>query len=214
MLQNRFDAPLSDDEWRAFLAEQTFGQLVVPARPYPLVFPTHYVYGTERGVEFHLHRKNPAFGALAGGDRVVFSVVDAQAYVPTGWNVDERADPAWAAPTSYYAAVQVLGRAAVLDDPTDVADVLNRQLLRLQPEGGHHPVEPGANPFGRMLRAIAAVRVGVEEVRAKFKFGGNRTDAERARIGLGLAQRGSDDDLRALAHLSRRGGVPPLPEQE
>lgn len=82
-------------------------------------------------------------------------------------------------PTSYYAAVQAVGRAAIVADPAEPAALLTRQMGQMQPEGGHAPVAPGPTPFGRMLSGIRGLRLEIEEVRAKFKFGGNRTAAHR-----------------------------------
>jgi transcriptional regulator len=208
MLLDRHDDPRSDAEWQAVLAGGTFGQFVVNGPDgFPLVVPTHYAYSVDRGVEFHLHRKNPAFPALAATDgRAGFAVLDAPAYIPTPWNARTGADPAWAAPTSYFAAVQVFGRATVIRDEAGIAEVLNRQLAHLQPEGGHHAVAPGANPFGKMIPGILAVRLEVEHVRARLKFGDDHTTAERERINQHLETRGSDDDRRAAAHQRRRMG--------
>ena len=206
MLLTRYDDPHTDGEWQGVLGAGTFGQFVVAgADGFPAIVPTHYVYSAARGVEFHLHRKNPAFDALrAAGGKAGFAVLDAPAYIPTAWNVDDGADPVWAAPTSYFAAVQVFGHAHVIGDAAGIADVLNRQLAHLQPEGGHHAVQPGANPFGQMLTGIWAVRLEVKEVRAKLKFGGNRTRSEQARINARLEHRARPDDLRAAEHQRRR----------
>ena len=122
-------------------------------------------------------------------------------------NRDEGADPAWSAPTSYFAAVQALGRATVIDDEPGKAAVLNRQFVRLQPEGGHNAVEPGSNPFGKMLKGIRAVRLTVDDVRVKIKVGGNRTRAVQERVAAHLAERAEGGDLAARAHLLRRSGL-------
>ncbi|MEM6782730.1 MAG: FMN-binding negative transcriptional regulator [Bacteroidota bacterium] len=180
---------------------------------FPFVVPTHYVYDPERRegkhgvIEFHLHRGNPVFQPLAGDDRAVFAVLAADTDIPTDWNRDEGADPAWSAPTSYFAAVQALGRATVIDDEAEKAAVLNRQFARLQPEGGHHAVEPGANPFGKMLGGIRAVRLTVDDVRVKIKVGGNRTRTVQERIATHLTERADGRDLAARAHLVRRSGL-------
>ena len=208
MFLDPHDAARSSDEWRAVLRSRSFGQFVVNGPDgFPLVIPTHYAYSEARGVEFHLHRKNPAFPALeATGGKAGFALLDAPAYIPTPWNARTGVDPEWAAPTSYFAAVQVFGQATVVRDDAGIAEVLNRQLAYLQPEGGHHAVEPGDNPFGRMLRGIFAVRLEVEQVRARLKFGDDHTAEEQARINALLEGRGTDDDRRAAEHQRRRIG--------
>lgn len=217
MLMTRFDAARDDAEWQAFLAAQDFGQLVVngPDGAPPLVVPTHYRYDGGRVLECHLHRDNPVWAALeasaAGGApaRAVFAVLDADVYIPTQWNAPARTDPQWSAPTSYYAAVQAVGRAAVVDDPAALAALLTRQMGQMQPEGGHAPVVPGPTPFGRMLAGIRGLRLEIEEVRAKFKFGGNRTAAHQGDVAARLAERDGPGDRAARAHLLRRAAGAP-----
>lgn len=50
MLSTTADAPVSDGEWREFLATQSFGQLIATGRAgdLPLVIPTHYAYDGRR----------------------------------------------------------------------------------------------------------------------------------------------------------------------
>jgi transcriptional regulator len=206
VLKTQHDAALSEQEWRTFLAAQDFGQLIASgrARDVPVVVPAHYVFDGHATVELHLHRDNPVWGALAESAWAVFSVIDAHTYVPTQWNAELDMDVQWSAPTSYYAAVQVVGRATVVDDPETLAALLRRQMERMQPEGGHAAVEPGPTPYGRMLRGIRGVSMQALEVRAKFKFGGNRTHDHQARIAARLAERGSHADRRAREHMLRR----------
>jgi transcriptional regulator len=206
MLSTRHDAPVSEAEWKDFLITQDFGQLIAVGRhrEEPLVIPTHYNYDGGTILELHLHRANPVWPALTENPRAVFAVVDAHVYVPTDWNADAGMDPAWSAPTSYYAAVQTVGTVSILEDPGEIAMLLRRQMRRMQPAGGYGPIEPGPSPYGRMLRGIRGLRLEIEEVRTKFKFGGNKTAAHQAEIARRLAERGHEADLRARDHLLRR----------
>lgn len=206
MLSTTADAPVSDGEWQEFLATQSFGQLIATGRAgdLPLVIPTHYAYDGETTIELHLHRDNPVWGALAEHPHAILAVVAAAVYIPTGWNADPGKDPRWSAPTSYYAAVQAIGKTTVVDDHAELAALLRRQMRRMQPEGGYAPIEPGPTPFGRMLRGIRGLRLEIATVRAKFKFGGNKAPLHRLEIASQLAERGRDADLEARAYLLRR----------
>jgi transcriptional regulator len=207
VLTTRHDAPLSDEEWRTFLATQDFGQLIAAGcgRDVPVVVPAHYRYDPgANAIEFHLHRDNPVWAALTENPRAVFAVVDAHVYVPTHWNAAPGTAPEWSAPTSYYAAVQAIGTAEIVDDPHALAGLLTRQMRQMQPEGGYAPIEPGPSPFGRMLKGIRGLRLEVADVRAKFKFGGNKGYEHRVAIAERLAERGTSADLRARDYLLRR----------
>jgi len=201
MLIRRHDAPLSDEEWHAFLADHDFGELIVPGagRDLPVVVPTHFIYDGDKTVLLHLAQPNPVWEALAERPRALLSVFGAYTYIPGHWNQDE-----YGVPTSYYAAVQLACDAEIVDDPAGIASILERQLAHFQPEGRHAPVEPGDNPYGKLLGSIRGIRLSVTDVRAKFKFGANRTVEHRRVVGAKLAERGRPLDLEARANLMRR----------
>ena len=201
MLIHRHDAALTDAEWRAFLADHDFGELIVPGagRDLPVVVPTHFIYDGDKTVLLHLAQPNPVWEALAERPRALLSVFGAYTYIPGHWNQDE-----YGVPTSYYAAVQLACDAAVLDDPAQIAAILERQLAHFQPEGKHAPVEPGENRYGKLLGSIRGIRLSVTDVRAKFKFGANRTVEHRRVVAAKLAERGRPLDIEARANVMRR----------
>jgi transcriptional regulator len=197
----RHDEPLSEEEWHAFLADHDFGELIAPGvgRDLPIVVPTHFIYDGDKTVLLHLAKPNPVWEALEERPRALLSVFGAYTYIPGHWNQDE-----YGVPTSYYAAVQLACDAEIVDEPARVAAILERQLAHFQPEGQHAPVEPGDNPYGKLLGSIRGIRLSVTDVRAKFKFGANRTVEHRRVIGAKLAERGRPLDGEARANLMRR----------
>jgi transcriptional regulator len=197
----RHDEPLNDEEWHAFLAEHDFGELIAPGagKDLPIVVPAHFIYDGDRTAFLHLAKPNPVFEALAERPRAILSVFGAYTYIPGHWNQDE-----YGVPTSYYAAVQLACDADVLDDPAQIAGVLEQQLAHFQPEGKHAPVEPGDNRYGELLGSIRAIRLTVTDVRAKFKFGANRTVQHREAVAAKLAERGRPLDVEARANVLRR----------
>ncbi|MFF2780251.1 FMN-binding negative transcriptional regulator [Streptomyces sp. NPDC058052] len=209
MLVHPWDSA-TDDEWRDWLALHDFGQLAVnglPGDP-PWVQPAHFRYEAEPGpygrVLLHLARPNPLWRALEADPRVLLSVVDDYVYAPGPWTAPEGAPPEHGTPTSYYAAVQLRCTARVVDDPEEKADLLNRQVAHFQPDGGTAPVTAGEAPFGRMLPGIRGLVLEVTEVRAKFKYAGNKPAAVQARIADRLAERAGPGDLAARTHQLRR----------
>lgn len=213
MFHDPVDAAQSDAEWQAFLRDHAFGQLVVAAPGgAPFAIPSAYVYRAGEGkgtLELHLDARNPVWAALAGApgqraDRALFSVATDAAFVPSAWNARPGADPAWAAPTVYFAAVQVAGPVEIVDEPTELAAILERLLTRVQPDGAIHRVEAGPTPFGRMLGGIRGLRLAVDEVRTRFKVGGDKAAAHRRAIAERMQARGTDLDRELRAHLLRR----------
>ncbi len=201
MLIHRHDAALSESEWKGFLADHDFGELIAPGsgRDLPVVVPTHFIFDGDRTVLLHLARPNPVWDALAERPRALLAVFGAYTYIPGHWNQDE-----YGVPTSYYAAVQLACDVDVLDDPAEIASILERQLAHFQPEGKHAPVEPGDNPYGKRLASIRGIRLTVTDVRAKFKFGANRPVEHRRVVAEKLGERGRPLDLEARANVLRR----------
>ncbi|HYY54698.1 MAG TPA: hypothetical protein VFA01_04895 [Candidatus Dormibacteraeota bacterium] len=102
--------------------------------------------------------------------------------------------------------MQAICRATIIDDAEGIAQILEAQLAHFQPEGGHARVEPGDTIYGKNLGAIRGLELAIVDVRAKFKFGGNKTAEHRLRIADQLARRDRPNDRAAREHLLRRHG--------
>jgi transcriptional regulator len=192
MLVHEWDAG-TDEEWRAFVASQSVGTLVVPTDDLPVVVPTHYVWDGSC-VLLHLARPNPALQALR--DRALFSVHGDWAYVPSAWKAVGEEDPALGIPTSLYAAVTLTCSAEVLEGD-QLLDVLRTTLAAFEPGSG--VADPSVHE--RRLPGIKGIRLTPVTVQAKFKYGGNLDDDHRAHVAERLRETGQD---RALAQLERR----------
>jgi transcriptional regulator len=205
MLINKHDAATSEDEWRTFLASRDFGELIASGRErdVPIVVPTHFIYDGERTIRLHLAVPNPVWEALAENPLALVSVYGDYTFVPTQWNANPGAPIEYGVPTSYYAAVQAIVRTRTVDDPDELASILRAQLAHFQPEGGHAPVEP-ASDYGKYFSSIRGIVGTIEDVRAKFKYGGNKTVEHRLRIADRLADRDRGLDAAARAQLLRR----------
>jgi len=123
------------------------------------------------------------------------------AFIPSAWKAVGEEDPLLGIPTTYYAAVQLEGTALVVSDPGEVAAILRRQLKALQPDQAiADPLEAHA----AQLRSIKGIRVRLENVRAKFKYGGNVDLAHRQAVIARLEDRGGAGDLAAARQTRRR----------
>ncbi|HUR77073.1 MAG TPA: FMN-binding negative transcriptional regulator [Acidimicrobiales bacterium] len=191
----------AEDEWRSFVATHGFGELIAAGRnrDVPVVVPTQFVLSGNE-VLVHLLRLNPIWTAIAENPNVLLCVSGDWAYVPSNWKAIGEEEPARGIPTTYYASVQMVGTARVIDDPVSIAEVLRTQLLDLQPDVAVvDPVEHGAK-----LRAIRALSLEVTTVRSKFKYGGNVDAAHRLAVANRLEERGWPSDRSAAAHVRRR----------
>jgi transcriptional regulator len=165
--------------------------------------PTQFVLEGDT-VWLHLLRANPVFGALAENPRVLLSVADDWAFIPSSWKVVGDEDPALGIPTTYYGAVQLVGTATVYDErtaPGSVAAILRRQLATFQPD--IDVADPAASHAAQLL-GILGISVAVEKVSAKFKYGGNVDEPHRRAVVERLEARGAPGDEAADAHVVRR----------
>jgi transcriptional regulator len=200
------DATRGEDEWRSFLTAHPFGHLVAPGGPgrdLPVVVPTQFVF-EDRTVWLHLVRANPIFAALAENPRVLLSVADDWAFIPSSWKAIGDEDPALGIPTTYYGAVQLTGRATVHDErtaPGTVAAILRRQLATFQADVD--VADPEASHATKLL-GILGISIDVEQVSAKFKYGGNVDEAHRQAVAERLEARGGPGDDAAAGHVVRR----------
>jgi transcriptional regulator len=200
------DATLGEPEWRAFLDAHPFGHLVArggPTQEFPVVVPTQFVLAGST-VWLHLVRANPVFGALSEDPRVVLSVADDWAFVPSEWKAIGKEDPALGIPTTYYGAVQLLGEARVHDErvaPGSVAEILRRQLSVFQAEVA---VADPSEAHAAKLLGILGIEIQVSQVHAKFKYGGNVDAAHRRAVVARLNSRGRPGDDAAAEHVLRR----------
>ncbi|MPY95067.1 MAG: FMN-binding negative transcriptional regulator [Acidimicrobiia bacterium] len=187
------------DEWRRFAIAQGFGHLVAAgrARDVPVVVPTQFLLGEDDDVVLHLARPNPIWSAIEENDRVLLSLAGDWAFIPSDWKAIDDEDPAWGIPTTYYAAVQLVGTASIVDDAEGIAAILGAQLAGLQPTT--EVVDPRRH--GPRLRGIRGLRIRVDDVRGKFKYGGNVDEAHRRAVAERLAERDGPGDRAALAHL-------------
>ncbi len=200
------DRTFGEHEWRPFVEKQAFGHFIAPGAglEYPAIAPTQFVLeGSE--VLVHFARPNPVLEALEANPRAVLSVAGDWAFIPSDWKAIGDEDPALGIPTTYYAAVQLKGHAEVRNDPATIADVLRRQLAAFQPS---IPVADPLVSHAGKLHAIRAVVLSVEEVAAKFKYGGNVDRHHRQAVIDRLRARHRAGDFSAAAHTERRLAAP------
>jgi transcriptional regulator len=207
------DRTLGPEEWRPFVQSIGFGHLVAAGRnrEFAVVVPTQFLLA-EEVIYLHLVRANPIFEAIAEQPNVLLSVAGDWSYIPSDWKVIGDEDPMLGIPTTYYASVQLMGTATVVDERTEpggVAAILRRQLTELQPEVA---VADPAIAHAARLRTICGLAISVDQVRAKFKYGGNVDPEHRQGVLDRLVERDGPGDQAAAGHVARRIGHDPAHE--
>lgn len=197
----KVDSGFSEEEWRDFVVSQGFGHLAAAGRgrDVPVVVPTQFVLDGEELI-LHLVGKNPLLEAISEQPKVLMSVAGDWAFIPSAWKAIGDEDPLLGIPTTYYAAVQLEGSATIVDDPAEITEILKRQLAVIQPD---YEIADPLEAHGPKLRTIRGIKIAIDEVRAKFKYGGNVDVDHREAVIADLERRGGPGD-RAAARQTRR----------
>jgi transcriptional regulator len=196
------DRPLDEGEWRRFVAAHQFGHLIAAGagRAVAVVAPTPFVLDGDE-VLAHGATGGPLFEALSENDRATLAVAGDGAFIPSSWKAIGAEDPRLGIPTYYFAAVQLTGRAVVVDDPEELAHLLVRQLAAFQPDVD---VADPLEAHRAKLRQIRGIVLHVDDVDVRFKFGGNVDEAHRRGVIERLDDRDAPGDRDAATHVQAR----------
>jgi transcriptional regulator len=200
----------SREEWQNLLRRADFGQLITSGHHdgYPLVVPSHFVYDGADQIWLHLARPNPVWPVIEADPRVVFALIADHTYVEAAWNADEGVPPEHGVPTSYFTGVQFQCRAEIVDSVEGKFEILTRQLARMEPPTSDReaPTER-IETDRRLMPGIRGLRLSIESVRAKMKYGGNKPLDKQREIAEHLRSRKGPFDAEARSHLLRRAGL-------
>ncbi|CAI6042432.1 pyridoxamine 5'-phosphate oxidase family protein [Cohnella sp. JJ-181] len=181
----------------AFLNERDDGVLTFRGVDgWPKAVPLNYAYASG-AVYFHGSKKGEKMSGIAEDDRAEFVVYEAHAFIPSYYS-----DPLMACPaTLYFRSVRMRGRVNQVDDPAEKAVALSALMAKLQPEGGHLPIDAGHPKYASQLKGVAVLRLDIEDMAGKFKFGQNLSDKKRSEVIAGLESRGRPGDPGTVEYM-------------
>jgi hypothetical protein len=180
-----------------FVDAQELGRLISvgsDGTPHIGLYPFVRVPGA---VDLHLVRTDEVATDLRVRPRCVFEVDEVLGVIPSYWVHPEYGGSA----TAYHRTVIFDCVASVLDEPAAVAAQQERLMARYQPEGRFRAIRPDDPLYRGALAQLAAVRLGVERTRVKFKLAQNRPPETRRQIIHFLRERGRPNDIRAAEAL-------------
>jgi predicted FMN-binding regulatory protein PaiB len=143
-------------------------------------------------IELHGVQLDPTIRAASENPRVSFVVPDFLAFTPHEWVEPMNAARA----TLNFRLVVFEGTVTVSTDLPEVAAVLRRLVEAYEPGASYEPIVDGVF-YGPRLRRLAALRIQIEQVRAKFKVGPYGPDELRHSVAERLRRRGLPTDARA-----------------
>ena len=190
--------PVTTREAEAFVREMRAGTLIaVAAGGYPQVSILPFVKDGDV-IDLHCVQDDPTFAAVRANPRVTFFVSDYLGFSPHDW---VRADDAGRA-TLHFRAVAYECEAIISTDPADVARTLEALVTHHEPGKTWAPVTDG-DVYGPRLRRLAALRLRVVKMHAKFKLGPAGDAALKLDVARRMRERGEPNDARAADEIER-----------
>jgi len=195
MRRKEFDMAGDREEADAFLAEMTHGFLgTIGPDGWPGITPLNYVYHAN-AIYFHGSRIGEKMASIAADPRVTFNVAKEFAIIPSYFT-----DPVMACPASaYFKSVLIRGRAHVVEHLEEKAAALESFMRKLQPEGGYKPIAADDREYIPRLKGVSVVRIDIEAMTAKFKFGQNMKEDMRTSVMQQLHDRDRPLDAETAA---------------
>lgn len=198
MRRNEFSVE-DEQEIERFLGEMSFGFLgTVDEEGFPRVTPINFVY-MNGAFYFHGSRAGEKMEHLQSQPQVSFTVADEYAIIPSYFS-----DPAMACPaTAFFKSVMARGKAEIVQDLQEKALALSGFMSKLQPEGGHDPIDAGDPRYIPQLKGVSIIKLIPSRMTAKFKFGQNLKKKRLDGVLNGLQNRGNDRDSQTLEHICK-----------
>ncbi len=189
------------------IAANSFGLLVTATGEMPVATHLPFMFDADRGrsgtLVSHMARANPQwqeFASYEDGGLALAIFSGPHAYVSPTWY----GDGGPTVPTWNYVSVHAYGRPRIIDDASEVRDLLERLVdaneAGLEPAWRLDSQEDGY--LERMMRGIVAFELPIERLEAKAKLSQNRPD--EARLGAARVLEGSGSgEARAVGRLMR-----------
>ncbi|AIQ54632.1 pyridoxamine 5'-phosphate oxidase family protein [Paenibacillus sp. FSL R7-0331] len=188
-----------EEEIVSFLQGMSFGFLgTADEQGFPRVTPLNFVY-SDGHFYFHGSHAGGKMDSIRRQQQVCFTVADEYALIPSYFSDPELACPA----TAYFKSVTAYGKAEPVEDLAEKAAVLSLFMQKLQPEGGYTLITAEDPVYRPRLKAVAVVRITPAQLTAKFKFGQNLKEDNRAGVIRGLTERGGARDAETLEMMQK-----------
>jgi nitroimidazol reductase NimA-like FMN-containing flavoprotein (pyridoxamine 5'-phosphate oxidase superfamily) len=183
-------------EIEAFFTEMTFGFLgTISPDGWPHVTPLNFVYFNDC-IYFHGSKIGQKMIDLKhAADKVTFSVAKEYAIIPSYFSDPKMACPA----TAFFKSVYIKGSASIVVDLAEKAAALTAFMEKLQPEGGYDPISIEDPAYVPQLKGVSVVRIEIQEMTAKFKFGQNWKETRIEQTADLLQERNRELDEATIA---------------
>ncbi len=182
------------------LDKAEYGTLALCVENKPYAVPLNFVR-IKDDIYFHGALKNKKMKMLEKNPNVSFSVVENYALIDSNFSTTEGlACPA----TQFYKSVSMDGVAVVKKSREIKAKVFEVFMKKYQPKGGYKPFSH--SDYDKALKATALVKIELEKMSCKFKFGQHLNKERFDMIVSALLERGTPIDLETVEMMKAQRG--------
>ena len=182
------------------LDKAEYGTLALCVEDNPYAVPLNFVRVGDN-IYFHGALKNKKMEMLRLNPKVSFSVVENYALIDSNFSsADGLACPA----TQFFKSVSIDGIATIQDKREVKAEIFEAFMKKFQPNGGYKPF--GDSSYDKALKTTALVKIEVEKLTCKFKFGQHLSDERFEMILSNLLARGSKIDIETAKIMKEQRG--------
>ena len=169
-----------------------YGTLALSIENKPYAVPVNFVR-IEDEIYFHGALKNKKIKMMEKNPSVSFSVVENYALIDSDFSSTEGlACPA----TQFFKSVSIDGVAVVQESREIKARVFEALMQKLQPKGGYKSFSDSI--YDQALKATAVVKIEIEKLTCKFKFGQHLNEERFDMIVSHLLTRGTQIDRETV----------------
>ena len=155
----------------------------------PYAVPVNFVY-LDKAIYFHGSPKGKKMGIIKQNSCVSFNVTTDATIIPSYFSSKENmACPA----SAFYKSITLDGNAEIVDDRNKVVNVFATMMNKLQPEGRYQSFD--SSEYDKQFSALSVVKIRVNSISAKFKFGQNLNNERFEMIVRNLEERGTRLDI-------------------
>ena len=183
------------------LDKAEYGTLALCMDNKPYAVPLNFVRIGE-DIYFHGAIKNKKMKMLEQNPLVSFSVVENYALIDSDFSSKEGlACPA----TQFFKSVSIDGVVEVLESREVKAKVFTALMQKLQPKGGYKPFIN--SEYDAAIKATAVVKIEIEKLTCKFKFGQHLNEERFEMIVSNLLARGTQIDRETVKLMKEQRGI-------
>ena len=183
------------------LDKAEYGTLALCVKNKPYAVPLNFVR-IEDDIYFHGALKNKKMKMLQQNTTVSFSVVENYALIDSYFSSTE----GLACPTTqFFKSVSIEGMAVVQESRDVKAKVFEALMQKLQPKGGYKPFSDA--DYDAAIKATAVVKIEIETLSCKFKFGQHLNEERFEMIVSHLLARGTKIDRETVRLMKAQRGA-------